>query len=70
MLSSLRPIFRGLCGHYNNIMNLYYYNNYYYARPIRHNYNMCHNFACNSARLNTASVLHGRTFLPDYHYAC
>ena len=50
MLSSLRPI-TGLCiySHSNNNINLYYFNNYYYARPKRHNYDIRHHFACYSA---------------------
>ena len=56
MLSSLRPII-GLSSCYNNVINLYYFNNYYYARPIRRNYDIRHHFACYSAILNTSSEL-------------
>ena len=71
MLSSLRPI-TGLCiySHSNNNINLYYFNNYYYARPKRHNYDIRHHFACYSAILNTSSVLVVLKFLSDYHHAC
>ena len=56
MLSSLRRMIG--CSHYiKNNINLYYFNNYYYARPISHNYDISHHFACYSAILNPSSVL-------------
>ena len=56
MQSSLEPII-GLSSYYNNIIDLNYFNIYYYARPIRHNYDIRHHFACYSAILNTSRVL-------------
>ena len=56
MLSSLRLII-GLCSHNNDNINLYYFDYYYYAKPLRHNYDVRHHFACYSAILNISSVL-------------